>query len=181
MTKTAMYPLSRIQTAAPQCQAFNSGRWKAAENWIRNYSVEDCTKGLHCVTFVSFNLHLLFSHWTRQASKAIHPPLRFSEDNPIIAIFNSMWTADIIIIVIQRVLLWLEAAIVQDLASLLTVGVHVKLLQRIVRADDTYVAIGGPNINLLPQDPVSANNHVDLIFHQTGRLGNNGNNVVTNN
>ena len=62
----------------------------------------------------------------------------------------------------------------QDLASLLTVGVTVKLLQRFLKADVIYTDIGRPNHNQFPGDPACANNHVDLIFHWIERLGNNG-------
>ena len=79
--------------AVPQCLAFNSGRWKAVEKRIRNYSFEDCTKGLHCVNLVFLNRHLFYSHWTRQVSKAIHLLRRFLEDYPFITIPNSMRTA----------------------------------------------------------------------------------------
>lgn len=129
-----------VQRRRVTVSEFNSDRWKAAKNRIRNYSVKDCTRGLHFVNLVPFNRHLLYSHSARQTSKAIHPPHRFPEDNPIIVIPNSVWTAGwlpfhIIFIVIRESCCgWSN---VQDLASLLAVGVYGKLLQCILRAYST--------------------------------------------
>ena len=155
--------------AVPQCQAFNGGRWRAAENRIRKYAIEHCTKGLHLGV-----LHLLtgtsFVHFQHgKPPKLIHPPLRFPDDNPTIAIPNSMWTAGCCVFPHfhhhQTQSFAVIGSNVQDEASQFIRGVTVKDLQRILRADVTHLDIGGPNVNLFPGNRACANNHVDLGFY----------------
>lgn len=82
--------------AVPQCQSFNGGWWKRAENRVRRYAEHYCTRGqqpgtLYLITGTSLSR---FDQNFPQANPVqinnLHP--RFAA-NPSIRIPASMWTA----------------------------------------------------------------------------------------
>lgn len=146
--------------AVPQCQAFNGGRWKAAENRIRNYAVNDCASGtLYLLTGTSFV--------RIQPGRYFHFQIQHLDGNTPIAIPNSMWTAGCCVHVHNTKGFAVIGNNVQDEASRLTLEVTVEDLQHILKADVTHLKIGGPNVNLFPGNPACSNpdNNAKLGFH----------------
>lgn len=156
--------------AVPQCQAFNGGRWKAAENKIRKYAIERCTRGLHPgILYILTGTS--FVHYQHGKSPEINQgPFGFPDDNPTIAIPSSMWTAGCCVFPHYHHRRTESFAVigsnVQDEASQFIKGITVKQLQSYLEAEVSYLEIGGPHVNLFPGNPACANNPVpDLDFH----------------
>lgn len=159
--------------AVPQCQAFNGGQWRRAENRIRRYAAV-CTQGanpgtLYLLTGTSF---AGIQPGNPPQLVYIQPPNVFPQNNPTIAIPESLWTAGCCVRpnggpTESFAVIGNNA---QNADFLFTTGITVAELQNILRNDVTNLNIGGPNVNLFPASAACSNqiNHVNLQFQPGG-------------
>lgn len=157
--------------AVPQCQAFNGGRWRRAENRIRRYAAAHCTQGpnpgiLYVLTGTSF---VFIQPGNNPQPAYNNQPDGFPQNNPAIAIPESLWSAGCCVrpnggpttnfAVIGNN--------VQNANLLFTRGLRVHFLEQLLTNDVNNLNINGPqNVQLFPANAACSNqnNYVDLQF-----------------
>ena len=149
--------------AVPQRAPFNVGQWSQFERRIRVYAQNTCTQApangvLFLITGTAF-VHI--QNNPLQVNPVPINVLPAAQNNPGIAIPNSMWTAGCCV---------LPNGNAQSFAVMgnnvlngnqrLTQQITLVLLQNFLTADVTNQNIGGPNVNLFPGNVNCAANNL---------------------